>query len=66
MSKPMHFKCPGCGAYIRGHVKETRNETDGIFRRRVCEECGAIIETLEKIDGFYQLGLKKQTARRVS
>ena len=65
MSKHKHLKCPGCGAYIRGHVKETRNEYDGILRRRVCEECGVIIETLEKVSRFYSLGAKKATVRRV-
>lgn len=65
MSKPKHFKCPGCGAYIRGPVKETRNEFDGVFRRRVCEECGLIIETLETIKAFYVVKKRSEVICRL-
>ena len=54
MSKPKHFKCPNCGKYIRGPVKETRNDGEGVFRRRRCEECDIIIETLEQITEFHK------------
>lgn len=49
-----HFKCPNCGRYIRGAVRETRNEFEGVLRRRKCEECGIIIETLETITSFHE------------
>lgn len=54
MSRPMHYKCPNCGKYIRGAVKETRMDRGGIYRRRVCENCQIIIETMELIVGFYE------------
>jgi transcriptional regulator NrdR family protein len=53
-----HFKCPNCGSYVRAPVKETRNEFGGVFRRRRCEQCKIIIETLEQITGFHKVGYK--------
>ena len=55
MHKPTHFQCPNCKQYIRAGVKETRNEYNGVFRRRVCEKCGVILETLEKITNYYEM-----------
>lgn len=54
MSKPMHFKCPNCGQYVRCPVRETRMDRGGIYRKRVCENCQIIIETMELIVGFYE------------
>ena len=55
MDRPTHFKCPNCSGYIRAPVKETRNEYGGIFRRRRCEKCGVIIETLEQMTSYHAL-----------
>ena len=60
LSKPMRMKCPECNAYIRAHVKETRVDARGIFRRRVCENCGLIIETLEHVENHYKKGCKNE------
>ena len=62
MSRPMHFKCPSCNQYIVAPVKETRNEYDGVFRRRTCEKCGVILETLERITEYHE----KQKRRVIS
>lgn len=53
MNRPARYQCPNCKEYIRAMVKETRNEYNGVFRRRACEKCGVIIETLEKITDFH-------------
>lgn len=54
MSKPMHLKCPNCKQYIRGPVKTTRMECDGIMRKRLCEKCGIMIVTMEEIVETYE------------
>lgn len=63
MSRPMHFKCPNCRQYIKAPVKETRNESDGVFRRRYCENCGIIIETMEKITEYHEKLMKHYTIK---
>lgn len=54
MGKPMRLKCPNCGKYIRGAVRETRVDFEGIVRRRMCEKCDIVIETMEYITGFHE------------
>lgn len=54
MSKPKHFQCPNCKNYVRAPVKETRNDGEGVFRRRCCEMCGIIMETLETITEYHE------------
>lgn len=67
MSKPMHFKCPNCGEYVRCPVRETRMDLGGIYRRRDCEVCGIVIETLELITGSYKKKrVWKKNAEKVS
>jgi len=66
MSKPMHLKCPACGKYIRGAVKETRMIGDGIMRRRVCEKCNVIIETIERAYEYHEKDNKYAKSVHVS
>lgn len=54
MSKPKRFKCPSCGGYLRGKVRETRIEDRGVTRARICEHCGIIVETLETVTGCHE------------
>lgn len=63
MSRPMHFKCPNCRQYIKAPVKETRNESDGVFRRRYCEKCGIIIETMETITEYHEKLMRHYTVK---
>ena len=50
----VHLKCPACGEYIKAPVKDTRMQGDGIFRRRLCERCGRMIVTMERIVRDYE------------
>ena len=60
MNKPKRFRCPACGGYIRGRVRETRIEEDGVTRCRICEDCGIIVDTLETITGYHEAIRRKR------
>ena len=55
----MHMKCPACGEYIKAPVRETRMQGGGIFRRRMCERCGRMITTMERVTSDYEKRRKK-------
>lgn len=44
------FKCPKCNKYTIARVMDTRIDSDGVNRRRICEWCGATFITKEKMD----------------
>ncbi len=58
------MKCPFCGAssnYIR--VIDTREVTDGIRRRRECEQCNQRFTTYERIASMNLLVIKRDGRR---
>ncbi|MEW5957576.1 MAG: transcriptional regulator NrdR [Chloroflexota bacterium] len=58
------MKCPFCSAssnYIR--VIDTREVTDGIRRRRECEQCGQRFTTYERIASMNLLVIKRDGRR---
>jgi transcriptional repressor NrdR len=60
----MQMKCPFCGAsstYIR--VIDTREVTDGIRRRRECEQCKQRFTTYERIASMNLLVIKRDGRR---
>lgn len=63
-NRPMHFKCPKCGQYVRARVDETRIDNNAIVRRRLCEKCGCVIKTSERIIEYYESGKKRRTIKR--
>ena len=44
------FKCPKCNRYTIARVMDTRIAANCVFRRRICEWCGATFITREVMD----------------
>jgi transcriptional repressor NrdR len=58
------MKCPFCGA-SSGHIRviDTREVTDGIRRRRECEQCKQRFTTYERIASMNLLVIKRDNRR---
>lgn len=58
------MKCPFCGA-ASSHIRviDTREVTDGIRRRRECDQCGQRFTTYERIASLNLLVIKRDNRR---
>jgi transcriptional regulator NrdR family protein len=43
------MKCPSCGAGTARVMETRRDDIGGLFRRRVCDQCGRVLITRELI-----------------
>ncbi|MEM7348502.1 MAG: transcriptional regulator NrdR [Chloroflexota bacterium] len=57
------MKCPFCGASSNIRVIDTREVTDGIRRRRLCEHCNQRFTTYERIASMNLLIVKRDGRR---
>jgi transcriptional repressor NrdR len=58
------MKCPFCGAASHQiRVIDTREVTDGIRRRRKCEQCGQRFTTYERVTSMNMLVIKQDGRR---
>ena len=49
------MKCPSCNVDTGSDVKDSRRNSEGIWRRRICKGCGSTFSTLEKPHEFRPL-----------